>query len=269
MSKGEAPQYGLLDAYTPAKIAERIEASGVAKAELPFVKLAALGLLAGAFIAFGAMLFTVTMTGNTLGFGPGRLLGGVSFSLGLILVVIAGAELFTGNNLIVMAWADRKVSTGLLLRNWGIVYVANLIGSVGAAALFVLAGSLALGDGTVGETAVKIAASKVALPFAEAFFRGVLCNALVCLAVWLTMAAHSVSRKILAIIFPIAGFVALGFEHSIANMYFIPVAIMHGADSVTLAGFINNLIPVTLGNIVGGGGFVALVYWIIFRRPDA
>lgn len=266
MSDEKAPQYGLMDAYTPAKVAERIERSGVAKAELPFVKLATLGLLAGAFIAFGAMWFTVTMTGNTLGFGPGRLLGGVSFSLGLVLVIIAGAELFTGNNLIVMAWADRRVSTWLLLRNWGVVYAANLVGAIGAAILVTLAGTFSLGDGAVGETAAKIAAGKVALPFGEAFFRGVLCNALVCLAVWLTMAAHTVSGKILAIVFPISGFVALGFEHSIANMYFIPVAMMHGATGVTIGGFVDNLIPVTLGNLVGGGGFVALVYWIIFCR---
>ena len=247
MTDKDTPQYGLLDAYTPAKIAERIEAAGVAKAALPVGKLFMLGLLAGAFIAFGAMWFTVTMTGNMLGFGPARLLGGAAFSLGLILVVIAGAELFTGNNLIVMAWADGRVSLSRLLRNWTIVYLANFIGAV-------------------GETAAKIAAGKVALPFAEAFFRGVLCNALVCLAVWLSMAAHSVSGKAIVIVFPIAAFVALGFEHSIANMYFIPVAMMHGAEGITLAGLAGNLVPVTLGNIVGGGGFVALVYWVIYGR---
>jgi formate/nitrite transporter len=266
MTDKDAPQYGLLDAYTPAKIAERIEAAGVAKAALPVGKLFMLGLLAGAFIAFGAMWFTVTMTGNTLGFGPARLLGGAAFSLGLILVVIAGAELFTGNNLIVMAWADGRVSLSRLLRNWSIVYLANFTGAVGAAALVTLAGSFSLGDGAVGETAAKIAIGKVALPFAEAFFRGVLCNALVCLAVWLSMAAHSVSGKAIVIVFPIAAFVALGFEHSIANMYFIPVAMMHGAEGITLAGLAENLVPVTLGNIVGGGGFVALVYWVIYGR---
>jgi formate/nitrite transporter len=268
VTDGNMPQYGLLDAYTPAKIAERVEAAGVAKANLPLLQLATLGILAGAFIAFGAMWFTVTMTGSTLGFGPGRLLSGIAFSLGLILVIIAGAELFTGNNLIVMAWADGKVSLGRLLRNWAVVYVANFVGSAGAAVLVTLAGSLALADGAVGDTAVKIAQAKVALPFDVAFFRAVLCNALVCLAVWLSMAAHSVSGKAIVIVFPIAAFVALGYEHSIANMYFIPVAMLHGAEGVTFAGLIGNLVPVTLGNIVGGGGFVALVYWIIYGRQD-
>jgi formate/nitrite transporter len=268
MTDPNTPQYGLLDAYTPTKITERIEVAGVTKATLPFGKLFMLGVLAGAFIAFGAMWFTLTMTGNTLGFGPARLLGGAAFSLGLILVVIAGAELFTGNNLIVMAWADGKVTISQLLRNWGVVYVANFIGAVGAAGLVTLSGSFSMADGAVGETAARIAAGKVALPFAEAFFRGILCNALVCLAVWLSMAAHSVSGKAVVIVFPIAAFVALGFEHSIANMYFIPVAMMHGAEGVTLSGLVGNLIPVTLGNIVGGGGFVALVYWVIYGRQN-
>lgn len=268
MTGENTPQYGLTDAYSPAKIAERMEVAGVAKAALPLGKLFMLGLLAGAFIAFGAMWFTVTMTGSPLGFGPARLLGGTAFSLGLILVVIAGAELFTGNNLIVMAWADGRVTMAQLLRNWTVVYVANFIGALGAAGLVTLAGHFSLGDGAVGETAAKIAAGKVALPFAEAFFRGVLCNALVCLAVWLSMAANSASGKAIVIVFPIAAFVALGFEHSIANMYFIPVAMMHGAEGVTLSGLFENLIPVTLGNIVGGGGFVALVYWVIYGRRN-
>ena len=254
----------LFDAYAPPQIAALVENVGVSKANLPTLNTLVLGLLAGAFIAFGAMFYTLVMTGNELGLGPGRLLGGVAFSLGLILVVVAGAELFTGNNLIVMAWVNRKVSTAKLLRNWSLVYVANFVGALGAAVLVFFSGTLDLGDGAVSETAVAIAESKVRLGFVEAFCRGVLCNALVCLAVWLCFAAHSVSGKILATIFPISAFVALGFEHSVANMYLIPVGMLAGADGVTVTGFLTNLVPVTLGNIVGGSGGVALVYWVAY-----
>ncbi|MEK9754614.1 MAG: formate/nitrite transporter family protein [Rhodospirillaceae bacterium] len=225
-----------------------------------------LGVLAGAFIAFGDMFYTLVMTGNPFGLGSARMLGGVAFSLGLILVVIGGAELFTGNNLIVMAWADKKVTTAELLGNWGIVYVGNFIGSVATAVIVDYAGTLEIGNGTVGQTAIKIAQGKVAIDPLQAFLRGILCNALVCLAVWLTFAAHHVIGKIAAIIFPIAAFVALGFEHCVANMYLIPVAMLIGAEGVTVSGFVGNLIPATLGNIVGGGVFVALVYWLIYLR---
>jgi len=260
------PPPGLgFDAYSPAEIAVRVENAGAAKASLPALSTFTLALLAGAFIAFGGMLFTLVMTGNGLGLGPGRLLGGVAFSLGLILVVVGGAELFTGNNLIVMAWADRKVSTGGLLKNWIIVFVGNVIGSLGMAILVALSGTLDVGGGAVAKTAISIAEAKVAIPPLAAFVRGLLCNALVCLAVWLCFAAHSVSGKILAIVFPIAAFVALGFEHSIANAYLIPVGYLAGAD-VTLAGALGNIVPVTAGNIVGGSVFVAMVYWVIYRR---
>ncbi len=257
-----------VDAYSPREIAALVEGVGVAKARLPALDTLALAVLAGAFIAFGAMFFTLVTTGNDLGFGVNRLIGGIAFSLGLILVVVGGAELFTGNNLIVMAWADRKITLGQLLRNWTFVLAGNFVGAVGAAALIYLSGVLKLDDGAFAASAAQIATAKVALPASEAFFRGVLCNALVCLAVWLCFAAHSVSGKILAIIFPIAAFVALGFEHSIANMYFIPLGWLVGADGVTVGSFLGNLVPVTLGNIVGGSVFVALVYWVIYlRRP--
>jgi formate transporter len=212
------------------------------------------------------MHFTLVMTGTALGFGPARLLGGLAFSLGLILVVVGGAELFTGNNLIVMAWAERKITTLQLLRNWGLVYLANLAGAVGTALMVHWSGTLALGDGAVAATAVRLAEAKIALSFGEAFFRGVLCNILVCLAVWLCFAAHDVASKVLAIVFPISAFVALGFEHSVANMYLIPIAWLAGAETITWAGFVGNLVPVTLGNIVGGGVFVAAVYWLIYLR---
>jgi formate/nitrite transporter len=254
-----------LDAYTPAQMAERVETVGLAKAGMPFLQTLTLGMLAGAFIAFGAMLYTLVMTQHGLGFGPARLLGGTAFSLGLILVVVGGAELFTGNSLIVMAWAEGKVSLGRLGRNWGIVYFGNLIGSIGSVILVWLAGTMQIGDGAMGQTAAAIAAGKLALGPMEAFARGILCNALVCLAVWLCFAAHDVTGKILAIVPPIAAFVALGFEHSVANMYLIPAG-MVAAGEADIAGFVANLVPVTLGNIVGGGVFVALVYWVCYLR---
>lgn len=256
-----------LDAYRPSAVAERVEMAGVAKAKLGFLQTLTLAVLAGAFIAFGAMLFTLVMTDSGLGLGPGRLLGGIAFSLGLILVVIAGAELFTGNNLIVMAWADRRISGADMLRNWTIVYVGNLIGAV-ATALFVhLSGTLDTGGGAVSHTALSIAQAKVSLPWDQAFVRGILCNALVCLAVWLSYAARSVGGKILAIIFPIAAFVALGFEHSVANMYFIPLGMIIG-DAITTGQFLANLGAVTAGNLIGGSVLVGLVYWIAYRREQ-
>jgi formate transporter len=254
------------DAYPPAQVARLVEQVGVRKANLPVRTTVMLGTLAGAFIAFGAMYYTVAITGSTLGYGPGRLLGGIAFSLGLVLVIVGGAELFTGNNLIVMAWAERKVGTLQLLRNWGLVYLANLVGALGCALMVAWSGTLDLADGAVGETAARIAHAKVGLGFGEAFFRGVLCNALVCLAVWLCFAAHDVGGKILAIVLPTSAFVALGFEHSVANMYLIPVAMLAGAEGVGVGGFIGNMVPVTLGNMVGGGVFVAFVYWLIYLQ---
>ena len=254
-----------IDAYAPREIAALVETAGFAKAQLPALQTFVLGLLAGAFIAFGAMYYTVVVTDSGLGYGAERFLGGIAFSLGLVLVVVAGAELFTGNNLIVMAWAEKKITTRQLLRNWSLVYLANFVGA-GATALMVhYSGVLQLGGGGVAKTVVVIATAKDQLPFVEAVLRGLLCNALVCLAVWLCVAAHSVSGKILAILFPISAFVALGFEHSVANMYFLPLGILEGAP-VTLARLAENLLSVTLGNIVGGSGFVALVYWAVYLR---
>ena len=254
------------DAYPPAQVARLVEQVGFKKATLPALQTIALGLLAGAFIAFGALYYTVVMTNAGLGFGPSRMVGGVAFSLGLILVVVGGAELFTGNNLIVMAWAERKITTAQLLRNWGLVYLANLVGALGTAVMVHWSDTHALGDGAVGDSAIRIAEAKVGLTFGEAFFRGVLCNVLVCLAVWLCFAAHDVASKILAIVFPISAFVALGFEHSVANMYVVPVAWLSGDENITFQGFMRNLVPVTFGNITGGGLFVAAVYWVIYLR---
>jgi formate transporter len=260
----------MFDAYAPAKIAERIETVGVAKAKMPFIETLALAVLAGAFISFGAVFYTLVGTGNELGFGLSRLVGGLVFCLGLILVVVGGAELFTGNVLMVMGWAHGKVKRKEVFRNWAIVYVGNFLGSLVLVGMVYGAGVQDFADGGVGKTMVKIAEGKVALSFDVAFIRGVLCNALVCLAIWLCFAARSVTDKILAIIFPITAFVALGFEHSIANMFFIPMGILvsqgaqMGAENLNLAGLSANLIPVTLGNIVGGGLFVALSYYVIY-----
>ncbi|TQV77424.1 formate/nitrite transporter family protein [Aliikangiella marina] len=256
------------DAYKPDQIAKIAETVGVTKANSAFLKLITLGILAGAFIAFGAMFYTQTITGSEFGYGPTKLLGGVTFSLGLILVVVAGAELFTGNNLIVIAWADKKVTTQQLLRNWLIVYVGNFIGAAMTALLVDLSGILASNQGAVGQTAINIALAKTSLEPLQAFVRGILCNALVCLAVWLCFSARRVAGKILAIIFPISAFVALGFEHSVANMYFIPLAMMQSEIQITLFDLLANLTWVTLGNVVGGSVFVALVYWLCYLRDD-
>lgn len=251
-----------LDAYKPVEIAQRIEAAGVGKAGLALVPLATLSVLAGVFISFGAAAFTMVMTGADLAYGPARFLGGLVFSLGLVLVVVGGAELFTGNTLIVMAWVDRKVTTRAMLRNWLISFSGNLVGALGLVALMAATG---LFSGPMGATAAKIASAKVNLGFVEAFTRAILCNALVCLAVWLTFAGHSATDKILAILLPISAFVLLGFEHSIANMYLIPAGWVAGAP-VTFAGFSHNILAVTLGNIAGGAGGVALSYWLAYGR---
>jgi formate/nitrite transporter len=264
------------DAYSPREIAERVENVGVTKAQLPLVSMVALGVLAGGFIGLGAMTFTLVASDPALGFAASRILGGAVFSLGLILVVVAGAELFTGNNLLVMAWVSGRITTGRMMKNLVVVYVANLVGAIGLACLVALSGHWRMNGGGVGRTMVAIAAAKCALPFWEAFFKGVLCNLLVCLAVWLAMAGRTVTDRILAILFPITAFVACGFEHSVANMYFIPLGILvqslpAGVPAETLQSLswsrcAMNLLPVTLGNLVGGAGMVGLVYWVIYRR---
>ncbi len=264
--------YGF-DTYSPKEIAERVETIGVAKARLPLLSQIMLGVLAGGFIGLGALCFTLVTSDTSLGFAASRLLGGLAFSLGLILVVVAGAELFTGNNLLVMAWASKRITTGELLENWLVVYLADFAGAIGLACLVYFSGHWEMNDGGVGANMVKIAAAKAAIPFWEAFFKGILCNILVCLAVWLALAGRSVIDKIFAIIFPISAFVAAGFEHSIANMYFIPLGILvqghfsaSGSAALNWTGLLTNLIPVTLGNMVGGGVMVAAVYYLVYRH---
>jgi formate/nitrite transporter len=273
-----------MDALLPAEMARAAEALGVRKAQAPALTTGTLSVLAGAFIALGA-IFATTVTAGTSGalpYGVTRLLSGLCFSVGLILVSVGGAELFTGNNLIVMAWAGRKVSTGAMLRNWAIVFTGNFAGALGTAALLFASRQYTFGGGAVGEAALTIARSKVGLGFVQAVALGVLCNALVCLAVWMTLSARSTLDRIAAILFPISAFVAAGFEHSVANMYFVPLGLLikefdpafatgTGIDLQRLTWFHflrDNLLPVTLGNALGGGLLVALVYWFVFLRDQ-
>jgi formate/nitrite transporter len=263
------------DAYSPKQIAQRIDQVAVAKVQLPFLSMLMLGILAGVFIGLGALAFVLVKSDPSLGFASSQLLGGLAFSLGLILVVVAGAELFTVNNLIVMAWADGKISSAMLLQNWFVVCIANLIGGVGLAILVFLSGHTDMNGGQIAQQYVDIAISKTSLSFSSAFFKGVLCNILVCMAVWMTLAGRSVVDKVMAIIFPITVFVAAGFEHSIANMYLIPMGILIqqsadlqvGAAVISWSGLFYNLMPVILGNLLGGSVLVGLVYHVIYRRP--
>jgi formate transporter len=274
-----------LDALPPGDVARKAESVGVAKAGMRPLDVFVLGVLAGAFIALGAAFATTVGAGGTdLPYGVLRLLVGLAFTLGLILVVVAGAELFTGNNLIVMAWASRRISSRRLLANWALVYVGNFVGAFATAVLVFLSKQYTFGGGQVGVTALSIASTKTSLGFGQAIVLGLLCNALVCLAIWLTYGAHTTADKILAIIPPIAAFVALGFEHSVANMYFIPVALLiktneswmdttsgvPDVSGLTLESFlVDNLLPVTIGNIIGGAVMVGAVYWFVYlRRPD-
>jgi formate transporter len=254
------------DAYAPAEIATRVESAGLAKVRQKPLTTFTLAVLAGAYVSFGVVSYTIVVTESALGWGPTRLLGGAAFSLGLVLVVVAGAELFTGNALIVIGWADRKIRLAELLKNWAVVYLGNLVGAIGTALLVILSGILELRGGAVGREAAAIAAGKLQLPPMEAFFRGVLCNVLVCLAVWLSFAARSITDKVFAILFPVSAFVVAGFEHSVANMYAIPVAMLSNLIEPNLLGFLVNLGMVSAGNIVGGGVLVALVYWVIYIR---
>ncbi len=272
------------DAYAPSEMARRVETVGVAKAQLGVRNTLALAVLAGAFIALGAAFATLVTADTGLSYSLNKLLGGLAFSLGLILVVVAGAELFTGNNLIVMAWAGRKVSTPRLLRNWGLAYIGNFIGALATVLLLYWSGQWAFDAHLVGANALRIAAGKVDLGFSQALVLGALCNALVCLAVWLCFSARTTTDKILSIVFPITAFVASGFEHSVANMYFIPLGILLKGQPAAVAasdlgpealagldwvGFLGNLVPVTLGNAFGGAVMVATVYWFVYLRPPA
>jgi formate/nitrite transporter len=270
-----------IDAISPDQVAEKVKTIGVKKANMSWFPLVVLAMMAGAFIAFGAMYYTVVMTEPTSGYGISKLLGGLAFSLGFILVVIAGAELFTGNTLVVMAFADRDITFIQLLRNWSIVYIANAIGALVMVYLVYLSGYLEHANHAVGVTALKTGLAKVAHTPIEAFVNGLFCNVLVCLASWMVYAARSVIDKIAVVLFPISAFVAMGFEHCIANMYMIPIAIVAALDpaiveashlssdtlaTLSIESMLGNIVPVTLGNIVGGVAFVAMTYYLVFQN---
>ena len=284
----DSPRSNGIDALLPAEMARKAETIGASKALLDLQSLMVLAILGGAFIGLGAMFATTVLAGaeDFLPFGFSRLIAGVVFCLGLILVVVGGAELFTGNMLMVMALAARKITMGQMLRAWSIVYVGNFVGALGTALLVLLSGQYLAGDGSVARVALSLANAKVALPFDQALFLGVLCNVLVCLAVWLSIGARSTGDKVLAILFPVSAFVAAGFEHSVANMYFVPLGLLIKAwapdslwaelafqpgdlSALTLSGFFWNLLPVTLGNMIGGGLLVGVVYWFAYLRKDS
>jgi formate transporter len=286
-----------IDALLPPAMAVKAEEIGVRKAHMAGVTVFALAVLAGAFVALGAIFATTVGAGAFVTSGPEaapvatawptgfvRLLMGLVFSLGLILVVIGGAELFTGNNLIVMAWANRRVGTGLLLKNWAIVYLGNFVGAVATAVIMFLSEQYTFSNGAIGLFALTVANQKAGLQLVPALTLGIMCNALVCLAVWLTYSARTTTDKIMAIVFPITAFVAAGFEHSVANMYYLPLAMLVKAGApatfweaihktpadfpnLTLYNFlVGNLMPVTIGNIIGGSLMVGVVYWFVYLR---
>lgn len=270
----------------PPEMAAACEAAGAAKAARDWPGIVVLGVLAGAFIGLGAMFMTVVLTGSAeLPFGVARLLAGLVFSLGLILVIVGGAELFTGDSLMVLAWASRRIRLAALLRTWALVYLGNIAGALGTAALVFLAAQHGFAGGAVGRTALSIAAAKAALPTVPLFFLAVLCNVLVCLAVWMSFGARTAAGKVMVIVPPVAAFVAAGFEHSIANLYLLPYGLAIKAwagpefwqaigqdaaayPALTVANALHNIVVATAGNLVGGSLLVGAVYWFLYlRRP--
>jgi len=276
-----------VDCRTPANTAEKLSKSiCVTKVNASFLKLMILGVFAGVFIGFGAQLATMTGhdMGNYFGVGFTKLVMGMVFSVGLILVVIAGAELFTGNNLVIISALDKRISWGKVFKHWLIVFSANFIGSILIVYLIYYSGLWKSADNQVGAFSLKIANAKVNLSFVEALTRGILCNWLVCLAVWMAIASRYVMGKVFAIVFPVTAFVASGFEHSVANIFFIfkgillksqPAVVsasglsMESMSNLNWNGFIfKNLVPVTIGNIIGGAFFVAFLYWVVYLKPQ-
>ena len=267
------------DCLAPAAIEQKAEAAGVAKAGMPVAKAFVLAMFAGAFIAFGGLYFMVFLSDSSLTWGVQRIVGGLSFCLGLVLVLVCGAELFTGNSLMVCALNSGKISWGQLLKSWAVVWVGNFAGALLVVALVYFAKIWALNGNAVADTMVSVAAGKVTPDWLTVFFRGILCNVFVCLAVWIGFAGKTVVDKAIGILLPISGFVACGFEHCVANMFFLPMgAIMHaagfgaeaaGAGALNLGGIVMNLSAATLGNIVGGALLVACGYWFVYRKREA
>ncbi|MDM7995031.1 MAG: formate/nitrite family transporter [Acidobacteriota bacterium] len=272
-----------LEDKTPKNIAETVaQTVGVSKATSPWLSVLVLGILAGAYIGFGGFLATTATFDSAakIGTGLSKLVSGAVFSVGLMLVVIAGGELFTGNNLMVSSVMSKEITFVKMMKRWGLVLVANFIGAIIIMLIFYWSGLWKTADGALGAAAVKTAYTKVSLTFTEALVRAIGCNWLVCLAVWMALAARQTIGKIFAILFPVMAFVALGFEHNVANMYFIPTGIVfaqnltlplaEGIDvnALTWANFLlKNFIPVTIGNIIGGAVFVGMSYWGAYLRP--
>jgi formate transporter len=278
-----APQVVTFDAILPASMAVRAEQSGVTRTATDPLIVFVLSILAGAFVAFGAIFATTVTAGGGLPYGVGRLLTGLVFSAGLVMVIIAGAELLTGNNLIVMAWASRKIKTRALLLNWLLSFTGNFVGAMATAVLMFYSTQYTFGDGAVGLVALNIANTKASLEFVPALILGILCNALVCLAVWMLFSARTNIDRIVTAIPPVAIFAAAGFEHCIANIYFIPMGLFIKAGApdsfwkaigktatdfpgLTWSNFLANLFPVTIGNIIGGSLMVGAVYWFVSLR---
>ncbi len=272
---------------TPAEITAFTEEVGIKKALLAPAKQFVLGILAGAFIAFaseGSNMAAFNLLADPTTYGMGRCLAGVVFPTGLMLVVLAGGELFTGNTLMGISLVQRRIGCGAMLRNWFWVYLGNFVGSVFLAHMMAVSGLFNNGAGLLGGVTIKIASGKVSLPFISAFYLGIMCNWLVCLAVWIAFGAKDMGGKILGIFCPIWLFITSGFEHSVANMYYIPAGLMAKTNPAWAAAsglsaealdaltwprfFLNNLVPVTLGNIVGGMGFVGMAYWFAYLRRD-
>ncbi|WP_198376130.1 formate/nitrite transporter family protein [Neoroseomonas rubea] len=274
-----------IEGRLPPEIAAKAEADGVAKAGQDGVTLVTLGVLGGAFIAFGAVFSNVALTGAeaAMPFGMARVVAGLVFALGLSLVLLGGAQIFTGDVLMVMAWASGRLALRRVVRAWALVWIGNLVGAVGTALLVFLAQHHGFGGGQVGATALRTAQAKAALPFGQAFLLGMLCNTLVCMAVWLSLSSRLPAHRMLVVLLPIAAFVAAGFEHAVANMYFIPFGLLIKAAAaegfwqavrldpaafaaLDIASAIQNLVAVTLGNVAGGSILVAGVYWLLYRR---
>ena len=293
----QPPQPVMFDAIMPAAMAVRAEESGVKRAALDPLTLTVLAILGGAFVAFGAVFATTITAGSAaitsadggtlsagLPYGIVRLLNGLAFCLGLVLIVIGGAELFTGNTLIVMAWANRKVATSAVLQNWTLAFIGNFVGAFATAVLVFCSTQYTFGGGAVGLVALNTAHAKTSLAFFPALTLAILCNTLVCLAVWMCYGARTTVDRVFTIVPPIAGFAAAGFEHSIANAYFIPLGLLIKAGApdsfwasigksaadfpnLTWWNFAANLLPVTIGNMIGGSILVGAVYWFIYLRP--
>ncbi len=271
-------EYPAPDCLAPAAIEAKTEAAGVTKANLPIAKAFVLAMFAGAFIAFGGLFFTVFLSDSMLTWGPQRIVGGLCFCLGLVLVLVCGAELFTGNSLMVCALKSGKISFSQMLSRWVVVWLGNFVGSLLIVFLVYMAGIYKLNGEAVAASMVSIAAGKVTPDWITIFFRGILCNIFVCLAVWIGTAGKTVVDKVVGILLPISAFVACGFEHCVANMYFLPMgAVMHacgygadvaGADALNAAGIAFNLSAATLGNIVGGALLIALGYWFVYAKKE-